>query len=31
MSKAIVVTAGACWVLGLICFLLALMRPAQEL
>ena len=30
MSKAIVVTAGACWVLGLICFFLALRRPPQE-
>ena len=31
MSKAIVVTAGACWVLGLICFFLALRRPPQAL
>ena len=29
MSKAIVVTAGACWLLALICFLLAIRVPPQ--
>jgi hypothetical protein len=30
MSKAIFVTAGACWVIGVICFFLAIRVPPQE-
>ena len=30
MSKAIIITAGACWVLALICFFLAIRVPSQK-
>ena len=30
MSKAIIVMAGAGWVLGILCFFLALKSPPQE-